>query len=472
MRNPPKWAALTVLAFGAATALAQPAASQPATPPAAQPAAKATTQPATQPAAGQSADPEDLKTTIAALKARLRDQDNRLAELEAQQSKQAAGMAQIAKDMAADAGKRGGGMPSWLDNLKFLGDMRLRGQNDYFSGEDNNGKPRNRERFRLRFGVIKTWLEDQMETGFRLASGNNNDPTSTNQTLDDQFTKKPIWIDQAWVKYSPKVVPGLTVEAGKFATPMVNTDMIWDPDVNPEGFWAQYKPKLGAFEPFVNVGYFMLQENYPVPSLPEASARDVDITMQSYQVGLDWKISKEAKYTFAATYYNWDDFEYAYRAANGNQTLTGHHDGTTYTRLARGFQTVDIINKVDLTFDKLPVISPYFDWVHNYGQAFDDRAYDGQVDGYAAGLKVGQNKKKGDWSAGYKYAYIEANATPGTVNDSDFGYSNRKGSVIGGTYNLEDFLTLGANVYLTEPIIGADEGKKTVTTQIDLLWKF
>jgi hypothetical protein len=422
-------------------------------------------------ALAQPAPPEDLQTTVEALKARLRDATNRLAEVESQLARQQASLADVAKEMGADARKRSAG-PNWLENLKFYGDLRLRWQAECFSGQDVNTKDRNRLRYRLRLGVIKTWLDNQMEVGFRLASGSSDDPTSTNQTMDDHFARDEIWIDQAYAKYTPKCIPGLTVMGGKFANPLVHTDIVWDSDVNPEGGWLQYKPKVGNLEPFVGAGYFSLAENYPSPHGATGFDHTLrDVTLHVYQVGADWKIDKDVKYTVAAAYYDFDHFDVSYRAANGNQTLPLTADGKAYNRLAYEYRMFDLVNKVGWKMLRLPW-SAYFDWVHNCGDPYNSDALGDQRDAYAIGLKVGQNKKKGDWSFGYKYAYIEANATPGALNDSDFGHSNRKGHVWSAAYNLDHFLTVGGSIFWTEPVTGSHEDERTVTTQLDLVWKF
>jgi hypothetical protein len=60
------------------------------------------------------------------------------------------------------------------------------------------------------------------------------------------------------------------------------------------------------------------------------------------------------------------------------------------------------------------------------------------------------------------------------LGDSDFGGPNRKGHIIGGKYNLDDFLTLGGKVFITDPIHAAwpDQQDHTVTVQVDMVWKF
>ncbi len=403
-------------------------------------------------------DSRDIQITIKALKMRLKDQERRLAELESQQDQQHLEKArreairEVIKEMNLDADHRSAG-PKWLDNLKFSGDLRLRYQTDCFSGRSR--KDRNRARFRLRFGFKKTWLEDQMEVGFRLTSGSNDSPTSTNQTFDTSFSKKNIWIDLAYAKYTPKQLKGFTIIGGKMKKTMVHTDLVWDSDLNPEGVWVQYKHKMGNVEPFAGIGYFVVEENN----------RDHDAILVAYQAGFNWKLAKDIKWTCAGTFYDYDHINNNYRGANGNNV---NADG----ELAAGqFHVFNLTNKVGFKAFGLPM-STYFDWVHNCGDSDGSRGYDNQSDGYAFGLKVGKNKKKGDWSAGYKYAYIEANCTPGEFNDSDFGGANRKGHTWGAKYNLTDSLTIGGKVLWTEPVTGNDQNERNTTVQADLAWKF
>ena len=73
----------------------------------------------------QPVDNEDLKTTVEALKARLKDQSNRLAELENQQAAEKASLAKAIKEMTDSAANKSAG-PKWLENLKFSGDLRMR----------------------------------------------------------------------------------------------------------------------------------------------------------------------------------------------------------------------------------------------------------------------------------------------------------------------------------------------------------
>jgi len=414
-------------------------------------------------------DSKELETTIEALKARIKDQGDRLAQMESvltevqKQQLSRAEMEKIAREMAADAAKRSG-MPKWLDGLKFFGDVRLRYDGQCFNN-DLDTRDRNRFRYRLRFGLVRTWLDGQLETGFQLASGEykvanggalGSDATSTNQTFTDNFTEKPIWIDRVWAAYRPKFCPGLEIIGGKIANPLVHTDMVWDSDVNPEGFFAGYKYKVACLEPFVGVAYFTNSE----------SSSGYDSTLLAYQAGSRVEIAKDVVYTFAATLYDWDHYDTSGAAANGNHS-------SAISSGALGFKVVNLTNSVDWRLCNLPW-KAYFDYACNCDNHDPSPDYADQSHAYAVGLGVGKNKRAGDWSIGYAYKYIEANAVPGAFNDSDFGFADRKGHVLKGVYNITDFLTIGAALFYTEPIVGSSSkpvDNRDTTVLVDLIWK-
>ena len=115
----------------------------------------------------------------------------------------------------------------------FSGDFRLRDE-PFFGGPSDQSQVRNRERFRLRFNA-NAKLNEDINGGFTLASGDINDPISTNQTTNQFYTRKPIAIDKAFINYNPHQFKALTLTGGKFAYPWYNTELTWDKDLNPEG---------------------------------------------------------------------------------------------------------------------------------------------------------------------------------------------------------------------------------------------
>ena len=121
---------------------------------------------------------------------------------------------------------------------------------------------------------------------------------------------------------------------------------------------------------------------------------------------------------------------------------------------------------------------------------------------WAAGLQVGQNKKKGDWSILGEFRQIGLGAVDQNINGTDYAdsYANQEGLKFSGIYNFTDFLTgtvtfydtwayknnlynaLGGNpVAAPAAVPGAVSGgstqylvseKSLQRIQVDLGWKF
>jgi hypothetical protein len=147
--------------------------------------------------------------------------------------------------------------------LTFSGDLRFRYESIY--GQQNalaaaGGNPaalgnalgsRQRLRLRARLGV-RGRINEEFEWGMRLATGSYADVSSSNQTLTDFLTRKPFALDQAFITYKPKRLPGFVAQAGKFEASWTRTEMTWDNDVSPEGLMETYTRnfKRSAFKSF------------------------------------------------------------------------------------------------------------------------------------------------------------------------------------------------------------------------------
>ncbi len=117
--------------------------------------------------------------------------------------------------------------------LSFSGDIRIR-EEPTFGGPSDGSLDRNRARIRSRFNIFAD-LGEEFQAGLTIASGDVNDPTTTNQTMGVFYTRKAFALDQAYVNYDPKWFKPLTLTAGKFRYPWYNTELTWDKDLNPEG---------------------------------------------------------------------------------------------------------------------------------------------------------------------------------------------------------------------------------------------
>jgi len=120
-----------------------------------------------------------------------------------------------------------------LGPISFSGDVRVR-EEPIFGGPSDGSTDRNRARIRARFNAFAQ-LGEEFQAGISLATGDVNDPTSTNSTMGVFYARKPFALDQAYVTYAPKYFKPLSLVAGKFRYPWYNTELTWDKDVNPEG---------------------------------------------------------------------------------------------------------------------------------------------------------------------------------------------------------------------------------------------
>ncbi|MBC7982504.1 MAG: putative porin, partial [Candidatus Obscuribacterales bacterium] len=206
----------------------------------------------------------------------------------------------VAKDVIAAAKKEGwgvpGALPEWAKNVRLYGDVRARAQADWYASDNLNNVyldinavndsrgitsagtsgllnvAQDRKRFvgRVRTGV-NAQLGNAFSLDFRLASGNDLSPVSTNQTLGNYGSRWTLNVDRAAVIWNPindERRQEFDFRFGRFANPFVSiNELIWDNDLTFEGIAATYafdlfgnkdnKMERGVF---LTVGAFPLQE--------------------------------------------------------------------------------------------------------------------------------------------------------------------------------------------------------------------
>jgi hypothetical protein len=118
-----------------------------------------------------------------------------------------------------------------LGRFRWTGDVRVRGEDFFQKGVAD----RNRARIRMRFG-FEGRLNEDFFGGIALATGSMGDPTTTNETLTNNFDRKTIALDRGYITYNPVAHRWLSLTGGKFAYPWQRTSVTFDPDLNPEGF--------------------------------------------------------------------------------------------------------------------------------------------------------------------------------------------------------------------------------------------
>lgn len=398
----------------------------------------------------EAASQADLEKKIQALEQSLQSLKQQLTEVKTTQDQQVA-VAQVA---AKDA------LPKWVQRMKFYGDTRFRYQNETF--DELNGKDKDdraRLRVRWRFGV-KSQIHEDVELGFRLATGSDDDPTSTNQTMGDywgEFTS--IGLDRVYIKWTPGFIPGKPAYFGfgKMKNPFFTTKAMWDGDVVPEGaFIGAVFNKKGTVQPYFTGAFFYIEEH--------KNETPDDVYGYAGQIGVKAKMNK-VKFDIATSYYSWGDL-----GEVGNVPPNPHgnpiYQQGGEDRLST-FGVWDVLAKASFKFSKKGSLGFWGHYLTNNDAEGPDEDKDS---GYAFGAKASYSK----FSFGAWYKYVEANATPGFIADSDSGFVNRKGWVLEAGYKFWKYGKVKLSYFNTEPVDddleGAANGAQTFFA--DFIFKF
>ncbi|MFQ5579315.1 MAG: putative porin [Nitrospiria bacterium] len=346
-------------------------------------------------------------------------------------------------------------LSDWIDRMRMSGDFRLRQESIW----KTPGSDRSRQRFRLRMAMNMNI--DNFQLGIRIASGAG-EQASANQSFDSLFSQKPLWIDRAYLSW--KQISGLTLSAGKMPNPfyrVYTTDIIWDSDVNPEGFAEQLVMKpFDKLDLFINLGQFVLDED---------STDNNDQWLFGEQLGGRISFTGESRLTFAASYYSLENATtgaFGQNAVQEGNTRVSPSDRT----LVNPFRVLDLTADFSTKLGCIP-LALQADYVRNLAGTTT-----GEDTGYQFGVRIGKAKAPRTWELAYFYKKVETDATVADLADSDFGDggTNRRGNIFWIAHQISKPLLFKIKFLNTEV---EDEslppGKDDVDrVQIDLALKF
>ncbi len=310
------------------------------------------------------------------------------------------------------------GMPDWVTALKINGDFR--GRFEGFYADNPAFEDRVRWRYRLRMGFTAN-LRDNLELGFRLASGDG-DPISTNQTLQDNASNKPLGIDLAYLKWMAINSPTFSgiLSVGKIENPFVFSDLVFDPDYTPEGAGEQLSFTLSDAQSLkLNAGQFVLDElgnSGRDPYLFGGQVRLESIWSPKVNTSLGASIltitSPESLTSGAVPDINRGNLRQTGVSADGKTVTLGApvHGYTTF--VADAAVTYNLEN-VPLNAGLFPV-RVFGDYLHNF-------AADSANTGYQVGIQFGKAGKRKTWELSYRWKVLEGDAWWEELTDSDFG---------------------------------------------------
>ena len=370
-----------------------------------------------------------------------------------------------------------------VKELRIYGDTRLRYEYREAQSQTNSQDTASasRFRFRLRLG-LDAKLVDNWFLGVRLET--NSGSRSTNVTMSQTgagagFTKanNTIYVGQVYIKNTP--FPWLTLEGGKMPNPFVTTPMVWDPDVNPEGFAQQIKFTFGPFngggktasdgkggtitepgEPgqftldvFANLGEFIYDTATPQNSFDNAKTYNKsDTWLLAIQGGVKANFTKTTSLQVAPTFYYYTSDQNADFATPAN-TYTGAPGGNQTG--INNLEIFEIPAEFDWTMAGLP-FRVFGDFAYNLEGAARAHAaqtvpkaklpaaiVNGQDIAWQVGLGINKVKKKGDWEL---MAYWQSSGQyaldPNLIDDDIFdAHLNMQGPVLRAGYALTDAVT-------------------------------
>jgi hypothetical protein len=425
-----------------------------------------------------------------------------------------------------------------LTQLEIYGDARTRyeirngnsGPPSALVNNPNDAQQRNRHRYRLRLGV-RGQLMDDWFFGLRLETSTSN--RSTNVTWGDDAgpfgkTSDGAFIGQAYLAY--KGVRDLTMTVGRQPNPFVTTPMVWDGDINPEGFSQQWKhtynlsfgggnvlsaetgegknavaaatsePRKMTIDLFANFGQFVYDDNNPENPLgaPAVSGGrrvpENDAYLFGHQIGAKFNFTPSTYFQLAPTIYHYSGY--------GNDFNTVYNGGPNFRNTATpplvvtpnqtGINSLLIFNmpaSFGFNIGELPA-RIFSDFAVNLDA--EDRALAAarpdkadQRYAYQIGVGIGRIRTKGNWEINAFYQHAEQFALDPNLVDSDIFDSrvNMEGFAIQGGYALSDAVTFNLTYAFGEQIdntlgtggvgdIGVNPLRQYQLLQADLNFKF
>lgn len=431
----------------------------------------------------------------------------------------------VSKDLAE---QKSYSVPDWTQRIKWGGDLRFRTRGDWAqstnlaatalpggpaavlpAGSPAFGDQQWKNQVRGRF-YMDAQVNDFTHAFVRFAGGGTN-ANSTNDTFNTFWNKAAVYFDQYYIMFNaPKEVVrdygkyfnDAKLWLGRIPNPFQYSEMVWDPDINPEGVALQYVSpdlKMGslpAVNLYTNAGLLWLDQNalfnadhYPMLWVLQGGIKTDKFGPFASTVNVSTSI-----YDFASmTGKFYTGTQYATNAGTNSRDIDG--------AWRYNYELIDVLASIDN--DKiLDYEFPhgfYGDFIKNTACA-DDTVNNGFLLGGYIGKK--NVKEPGDWKIKGEMRYIERDAIPDFMPDSDFygfgtwrngafpgapldnpnrsnnngiplgGGTNGKGFVLGVDYGLFKNTVLNFKWYWMKPIKSDDLTSPWSELQMDVVTKF
>ncbi len=467
---------------------------------------------------------------------------------------------QVRTELAGQAQTEGwarpGETPEWTRRIQFYGDVRVRGEGRFFekpvfndlggrvSGNSdefvnwgainrgagfqaNDGAPsyvnppylnttedRRRAQLRARFG-LRARITDAITADIRVATGADNSPISTNQTLGaDGSSNYSLWLDRASIRVTP--FEGVNLDFGRFANPFWTSDLIYDADLNFDGVAISGTHAIGdRFNVFGAAGAFpVFNTDLNFGSRDAGAFASKDKYLLAVQAGIEFRPTESLRARIAGGYFHYDGVQgqfsspcrwdqdvcdtdatrpsfqqfgntmFALRNITPNPGVPqGVSPEVQYFGLASKYELLNVSAQLEYQVTERAGVRLDGDYVRNLG--FDRSAIEplalnnfapmigttrGQYDGGDTGWQMrlvagdldlgvgdsGWTAERGRWAAHVAYRHLESDAVIDGFADSDLGLggTNVKGWIAGANYGVAHNTALGVRWMSSDEIVG------------------
>ncbi len=384
---------------------------------------------------------------------------------------------ELTKDFAANTSAGKLNLGGHVAEFKLGGDVRLRHQIE--TQAPQNGvvsNERTRERFRFRFNG-DVLMQKGWGAGFALETASAAD--SGNQTFQDGNNDYSIYLARAYVSYRPNL--NWNFVGGKQKNPFYTTDMVWDGDINPQGFAEIYTHALGGKDTLeLRAGQILMDDRSE--STAGRNGRDA------------WLFAQQAVYT------HWFGKDSIGNVVNSvvvapgfmiynDSTLDGLDNETPFNGSTDGLAVFTMPGEVNWmnVAGAGTSFKAYWDLAYNfeaerrvrkvYGLPNEPKDATSWLVG--VGYAFGSGKVQGDYSIRLDYRSLGTGSIDPNLSDSDFAFGrvNQEGWKLGLAYNLTDFANVNATYFYTTdkrttqsgPVSNLDHSQ---ILQLDLVVKF
>jgi hypothetical protein len=374
-------------------------------------------------------------------------------------------------------------MPDWVTSYQVGGDFR--GRVDERDSDNSTFVNRTLFRYRLRVGLVVN-MKDNLQVGFRLGSGDpgggfaTGNPISDNSTLQDNGSKKPLWIDTAYGRWTP-INDGtwmLRGTFGKMDQPFQASPMMFDPNYTPEGGAVNAAYKINnANGLLLNTAAFVLDEE-------SASSRDPFL----YGGQLIWRAIWTSKVASALGVAAFDIVNPEMLTTANVPNINQGNTRTAGGALVYAYNPIFVDGSVTYKLDSFPLYPVAFP-IKLSGEYLNNPGAPSNNEGFWGGIMFGQAGRKHTWDISYRYEYLEGDAWyDDFVNVDNMAYypvapvgasaglysgTNVKGHLIQLDYSLTDSLSFTFFCYINNLINNPGvTSSEAVHAMADIMWKF